>query len=70
MTPQEMIVYVFAAIAYFIPFYIAWYRKANGLQLVFWFNLLFAWTFVAWVLMIIVALSLRTSGHSNHSLTT
>ncbi len=70
MAPQEVIVYAFAAIAYFVPFYIAWYRKANGLQLLFWFNLLFAWTLVAWVLMIIVAASLKSDHSSHHQLTT
>jgi hypothetical protein len=72
MTAQEIIIYIFAAVAYFVPFYIGWYRKVNGLQLLFWFNLLFAWTFFAWILMIIVAFSLKGEKHHhhNHSLST
>ena len=61
----EVITYLLAAVAYFVPFYIARYRKIDGQQLVFWFNLLFGWTFVAWVLLIIVALSLKSEkGHA------
>jgi hypothetical protein len=67
MAIQEIILYIFAALAYFVPFYIGWFRKVNGLQLLFWFNLLFAWTLFAWFLMIIVALSLRTHRHQDHS---
>ena len=68
MAIQEILVYLLAAVAYFVPFYIAVYRKVNGQQLVFWFNLIFAWTLVAWVLLIIVALSLKTHRHKNPSL--
>lgn len=64
MSSQEILIYLIAAIAYFLPFYIAAYRHVNGLKLVFWFNLLFGWTFIAWILLIIVALSLRVNKHS------
>jgi hypothetical protein len=67
MAIQEIILYIFAALAYFVPFYIGWFRKVNGLQLLFWFNLLFAWTIFGWFLMIIVALSLRTQKRQDHS---
>ena len=67
MAIQEILLYILAALAYFVPFYIGWFRKVNGLQLLFWFNLLFAWTLFAWFLMIIVALSLRTHRHHDHS---
>lgn len=70
MSPQEILIYFFAALAYFIPSYIAWYRHVNGQQLVFWFNLIFGWTFFAWILLIIISLSLRANRHSNHSLIT
>ncbi len=63
MTSQEMLVYVIAALAYFVPYYIAVYRKAEGKEILFWFNLFFAWTFFAWILMIIVALSLKGERH-------
>lgn len=56
----ELLLYVLLGIAYFIPYYIARYRKVNGLQIVFWLNLLLAWTFVAWLLLIVVSFSLRT----------
>lgn len=69
MSALEIMLYVLAAIAYFVPFYIARYRHTNGQQLVFWFNLLFAWTLIAWVLLIVVALSLRTDRHNTQSLT-
>jgi hypothetical protein len=55
-----MIIYILAAILYFVPSYIVWFRKANGQQIVFWLNLLFGWTFIAWVLLIIVATSLKS----------
>jgi hypothetical protein len=55
-----IIIYLLAAILYFIPSYIAWFRKANGQQMVFWLNLLFGWTFFAWIILIIVALSLNS----------
>ncbi len=61
MDLAEILLYLFAAVAYFVPFYIARYRGVKGLQLVFWFNLLFGWTFVAWVLLIIVAISLKAN---------
>jgi len=67
MDAHEFILYLLAAVAYFVPFYIAVYRKVNGRQLVFWFNLFFAWTLVAWVLLIIVSLSLKTEHHNKHS---
>jgi hypothetical protein len=67
MDIHEFIVYLLAAIAYFVPFYIAIYRKVNGRQLIFWFNLFFAWTLIAWVLLIVVSLSLRTEHHNKHS---
>jgi hypothetical protein len=70
MATQEILIYIFAAIAYFVPFYIAWYRKVNGLQLVFWFNLLFGWTLFGWFLLIIVSLSLRSNHQNDHSLIT
>ncbi len=68
MDAHEVILYLLAAVAYFVPFYIALYRKVNGRHLVFWFNLFFAWTLIAWVLLIIVSLSLRTEHHNKHSL--
>jgi len=68
---QEILIYAVAAIAYFVPTYIGWYRKVNGLKVLFWFNLIFAWTFFAWLLMIIVSFSLKTHRHEvgNHSIT-
>jgi len=68
MDLHELMLYAMAAIAYFVPFYISLYRKVNGKQLMFWFNLFFAWTLVAWVLLIVVALSLKTEGHKEHSM--
>ncbi len=66
MASQELLVYVIAVLAYFVPYYIAVYRKAEGQHLVFWFNLLFGWTFFAWILLIIVALSLKGERHHHH----
>jgi len=70
MGAQEILIYIVAAIAYFVPTYIGWYRKVDGIKVLFWFNLIFAWTFFAWILMIIVAVSLKTHRHQtgNHSL--
>lgn len=53
-------IYILAGILYFVPTYIVWLRKVNGQQIVFWLNLLFGWTFFAWLLLIIVALSLNS----------
>jgi hypothetical protein len=58
MSIIEASIYFFAGMAYFVPFYIAYYRKINGQKLIFWFNLIFAWTLVAWFLLIIAALSI------------
>lgn len=63
MDAIEIILYLLAAIVYFVPFYIARYRHVNGQQIVFWFNLLFGWTLVAWFILILVALSLKTNKH-------
>jgi len=68
MAAQEIIIYALAAILYFVPFYIARYRRVNGQQIVFWFNLIFGWTLVAWVILILVSLSLKADGHDQHSL--
>jgi len=70
MSALELFVYLLAAVAYFVPFYIASYRNVNGKQLVFWMNLLFGWTFIAWLLLIIVSLSLRSDKDNTHSLIT
>ena len=70
MSSLELTIYLLAAIAYFIPFYIARYRRINGQHLIFWFNLLFAWTFVAWVVLIVVAFSLKAEDNNSHSLST
>ncbi len=67
MAMQEIIIYILAAIAYFVPYYIARYREVNGQNLVFWFNLLFGWTFIAWVILLIVALSLKANHNKKHS---
>jgi hypothetical protein len=61
MSGLEIFLYLLAAIAYFVPTYITLYRKINGIKIIFWFNLLFAWTFVAWVLLIVAALSVDNS---------
>jgi hypothetical protein len=55
----EIFIYILAALLYFIPSYIVWFRKVNGQQIVFWLNLLLGWTFFAWVLLIVVAMSLN-----------
>ena len=68
MSALEILIYLLAAIAYFVPFYIARYRQVNGQQLVFWFNLLFGWTLIAWAILIVVALSLKANRHNTHSL--
>jgi hypothetical protein len=68
MENPELFIYLVAASAYFVPFYIGLYRKVNGLQLLFWLNLLLGWTFVAWVLMIFAAFSLKSQKHSKTSL--
>lgn len=68
MATQEIILYILAAIAYFVPFYIARYRRVNGQQIIFWFNLLFGWTLVAWIILIIAALSLNANHTKRHSL--
>jgi uncharacterized membrane protein len=60
----EIFLYILAAVAYFVPFYIARYRQVNGQKIVFWFNLLFGWTLIAWFILILVALSLRTNKHT------
>jgi hypothetical protein len=70
MSALELLIYLLAAVAYFVPYYIAWYRNVNGKQLVFWLNLLFGWTLVAWVLLIVVSLSLKTDHHNQHTLIT
>lgn len=68
MTVQEIIIYLLAAIAYFVPFYIVRYRRVNGQKIVFWFNLLFGWTLFAWIILIVVALSLKANHNEKHSL--
>ena len=55
----ELFIYLLAAILYFVPSYIVWFRKVNGQQIIFWLNLFFGWTFFAWVLLIIAASSLK-----------
>jgi len=60
MSGLEIFIYILAAIAYFVPTYIAAYRKINGVKVIFFFNLFFAWTLVAWILLIIGALSVDT----------
>ena len=67
MSTGEVMIYLTLLVAYFVPFYIAMYRRVNGIQLVFWFNVLVGWTVVAWVLLVIVSLSLRSNKHSNPS---
>lgn len=69
MAVQEILLYILAAVLYFVPFYIARYRGVNGQKLVFWFNLLFGWTLFAWIILIVVALSLNTDHNKKHSLT-
>lgn len=64
MSILEASLYFFAGMAYFVPFYIAYYRKINGQKLVFWLNFFFAWTFVAWCLLIIAALSINNEKKS------
>ena len=68
MSAVELMLYVLAAVAYFVPFYIARYRRVNGQQIVFWFNLIFGWTLVAWAILIVVALSLKSGKHDIPSL--
>ncbi|MCK5103182.1 MAG: superinfection immunity protein [Cyclobacteriaceae bacterium] len=70
MSTIEILIYLLAAIAYFVPFYIARYRRVDGQQLVFWFNLIFGWTLVAWFILLIVSLSLKANGQNTHSLST
>jgi len=69
MSSLELTVYLLIAVAYFVPFYIARYRRINGQQLIFWFNLLFGWTLVAWAILIVVALSIKGDEKNSHSLT-
>ena len=57
MSELELFIYFLAGIAYFIPFYVASYRNVNGKNVIFWMNLLFGWTLIAWVLLIIAAFS-------------
>ncbi len=57
MSALELFLYLMAAIAYFVPTYIALYRKINGISVIFAMNILVGWTFVAWVLLIIAAIS-------------
>lgn len=66
MSTLELTIYLLAAVAYFIPFYIARYRRINGQQLVFWFNLLFGWTLVAWAVLIVVSLSVKSENNNGH----
>ena len=61
MSILELFIYLLAGIFYFIPSYIVWFRKARGQQIVFWLNLLFGWTFFAWLLLIIVSISLKSN---------
>ena len=61
MSLIELFIYLIGGILYFVPSYIVWFRKANGQQIVFWLNLLFGWTFFAWLLLIIVASSLKSN---------
>lgn len=63
MDIHEFLIYAIAAIAYFVPTYIAMYRKINGIKIIFAFNLVFAWTFVAWILLIVGALSVKKLNH-------
>jgi len=68
MSALELFIYLLAAVAYFVPFYIARYRHVKGQKLVFWFNLLFGWTLIAWLILIVVAVSLKANEHNTHSL--
>lgn len=68
MAVQEILIYLLAAILYFVPYYIARYRGVNGQKLVFWLNLLLSWTLFAWIILIIVALSLNANHNKKHSL--
>ncbi|NJN25941.1 MAG: superinfection immunity protein [Cyclobacteriaceae bacterium] len=67
MSTMELTLYLLAFIAYFVPFYIARYRRISGQHLVFWFNLLFGWTLIAWAILIVVALSVHSDNSSRHS---
>ncbi len=52
-------IYLLAIFLYFIPTYIAINRNVDGKVLIFALNLLFGWTFIVWVLLIIAALSVN-----------
>jgi len=52
-------IYLLAIFLYFIPTYIAINRNIDGKVLIFALNLLFGWTFIVWVLLIIAALSVN-----------
>ena len=56
---MELLIYLLAIILYFVPTYIAIYRNANGKSIIFILNILIGWTFVAWILLIVVALSIN-----------
>jgi hypothetical protein len=66
MSAVELSIYLIAIIAYFVPFYIARYRHVNGQQLVFWLNLLLGWTLFAWIILIVVSLSLQGNREGTH----
>ena len=57
MSGLELFIYALAAILYFVPTYIALGKKMQGWWIIFGMNFLFAWTFIAWVLLIIAAIS-------------
>jgi hypothetical protein len=63
MSFLELLIYLLAAILYFVPCYIAMYLKINGQKIIFLLNLLLAWTGVAWVLLIIAAISIKNKNN-------
>ncbi len=56
---MEIFLYLLAIVAYFVPFYIALNRNIEGKGLILGLNIILGWTFVAWVLLIIAALSMN-----------
>ena len=57
MSGLELFLYLLAGMAYFVPTYIAAWRKANGVKIIFIMNILVGWTLIAWVLLIVASFS-------------
>ena len=61
MSNGELIVFiiglVFAVFLYFTPFFVSKNRNHDSSTTIFWLNLLLAWSAVAWIVLLIWALS-------------